>query len=172
MRAPISSLQRAVASMALVAIVALGCACGHGGHPPAQPAHEAAPAEVVTMAKATVEQWRQGYELRGIDALAKLYAHTPETVLVLDGMPVVGWPAIEQLVTAKLAHAKEVHVRLKDVAVVAYAPTVAGVTATMTREIGDGVTTVTENGALSLVLVRDAEGWKIVAEHYSYRRPS
>jgi ketosteroid isomerase-like protein len=169
MRAPISSLAVAIASIALVASLTLGCS--HHARP-AEPAHDATPAEVVSMAKATVEQWRQGYEVRGVDALAKLYAHTSETVLVLDGIAVIGWPAIAQLLTTKLAHAKEVHVRLKDVAVVSYAPTVAGVTATMTREIGDGVTTVSENGALTLVLQRDAEGWKIVAEHYSYRRPS
>ena len=147
-------------------------ACMHGTHP-AQPVHEAAPAEVVAMGKATVEQWRQAYEARSVDALAKLYAQNADTVLVLDGLPTFGWQAIEQTLRAKLAHAKQVHVRLKDLTVVSFAPTVAGVTATMTREIGDEVTTVTENGGLTLVLERDADGgWKIVSEHYSYRRPS
>jgi ketosteroid isomerase-like protein len=70
----------------------------------------------------------------------------------------------------RFAHAKEVHVHLKDVAVSSVAPTVAMVAATMTREIGDGVTTVTEAGALTLVLRKDADGWKIVLEHYSYKR--
>jgi ketosteroid isomerase-like protein len=42
----------------------------------------------------------------------------------------------------------------------------------MTREISDGITTVTENGALTLVFEKTHDGWQIVAEHYSYRRPS
>jgi ketosteroid isomerase-like protein len=151
--------------------LALTAACSHASHP-APPTREATPAEVVAMAKATVEQWRQAYEVRSIDALDKLYAQAPDTVLVLDGIPEHGWQTIEPILRTKLAHAKQIHVRLKDLTVEAYALTVAAATATMTREIGDDVTTVTENGALTLVLRRDADGWKIVYEHYSYRRPS
>ena len=151
--------------------IALIAACSHRSRP-AQAPHDTTPADVVDMAKSTVEQWRQAYELRSVDTLAKLYAQTPDTVLVIDGIPVFGWQAIEQVLRAKLAHAKQVHVRLKDITVAAYGPNVAGATATMTREIGDDVTTVTENGALTLVLRRDDDGWKIVSEHYSYRRPS
>lgn len=128
------------------------------------------PKEVVAAGRATVEQWRQAYEVRSFDALAKLYAHDAQLVIVLDGAPLVGWTAIGQLLQDRLAHAKEIHVRLKDVTVSSVAPTVATAAATMTREIGDGITTVTEAGALTLVLRKDADGWKIVLEHYSYKR--
>jgi len=44
--------------------------------------------------------------------------------------------------------------------------------ATMTRELTDGVTTVTEYGSLTLVFRKDPNaGWLIVGEHYSYKRP-
>ena len=43
-------------------------------------------------------------------------------------------------------------------------------TAVMTRELGDGVTTVTESGALTIVLRKDGDSWLIVTEHYSYKR--
>ncbi|HUJ59269.1 MAG TPA: nuclear transport factor 2 family protein [Kofleriaceae bacterium] len=139
----------------------------------AAPVSPPVPADVVQAAKATVEQWRQAYEVRSLDALAKLYVHDPSTVVVLDGTPIMGWSAIETALGDKLVHAKEIHVRLKDLAVTELAPTVACATATMTREIGDGITTVTENGALTLVLRRDDAdaSWRIAIEHYSYKRP-
>jgi ketosteroid isomerase-like protein len=157
--------------LVVVAIALAIVACSHSSKP-AEPPRAATPPEVVAMAKSTIEQWRAAYEARDMDALGKLYARTPDTVVALDGLPVIGWQAIEPVLRGKLSRAKQVHVRLKDLAVVSYAPTVAGATATMTREIGDDVTTVTENGALTLVLRRDVDGWKIVAEHYSYRRPT
>lgn len=154
--------------------VALALALVLAGCPRAKPAATtpATPADVVTAGKATVEQWRQAYEVRSFDALAKLYVHDLDTVVVVDGIPLQGWSAIEPVLKDKLSHAKEIHVRLKDVSVASLAPTVAGAVATMTREVSDGVTTVSENGALTLVLKHTADGWQIVAEHYSYRRPS
>jgi uncharacterized protein (TIGR02246 family) len=156
--------------------VALALAIAVAGCPRGKPAETtpvaATPTDVVAAAKAVVEQWRQAYEGRSFDAVAKLYVHTPDTVLVLDGIPMIGWSSIEPMLKDKLAHAKEIHVRLKDVSVTSFAPDVAGAVATMTREISDGVTTVTENGALTLVLKRTAGGWQITSEHYSYKRPS
>ena len=52
----------------------------------------------------------------------------------------------------RLARAKEIHVRLKDIQVMSLGDTAATATAAMTRELGDGVTTVTESGALTVVL--------------------
>ncbi len=154
-------------------LLALVLAAGCPGRSKAAPtiAHEDTPAEVVTAAKGAIESWRQAYELRSSDALAKLYAHEDDVVVVLDGQPLVGWGSVDLMLKDKLAHAKEIHVRLKDTKVKSLAPTIASAVATMTREIGDGVTTVTENGALTLVLRKDPDGWKIVLEHYSYRRP-
>jgi uncharacterized protein (TIGR02246 family) len=163
---------RHIVLAALALALVLGVGCRHGGKADATvPAADATPADVASAARATVEQWRQAYETRAFDALGKLYAHEADVVLVLDGQPMIGWAAIETQLKDKLAHAKEIRVRLKDVTVKLLAPSVASAVATMTREVGDGVTTVTENGALTLVLRKDADGWKIVVEHYSYRRP-
>jgi uncharacterized protein (TIGR02246 family) len=156
---------------ALVAAWLAVVACQHGKAAPAAPAQPATPADVVAAGRATIEQWRQAYEVRSADALAKLYAHDASLVFVQDGTPSVGWAAIEPVLKVRLGHAKDVHVRLKDLAVWSVGATAAVAAATMTREISDGTTTVTENGALTLVLRRDDDGWKIVVEHYSYKRP-
>jgi uncharacterized protein (TIGR02246 family) len=153
-------------SWALALVLAAGCP-----HPAPAPVRESTPADVVSAAKSAIEQWRQAYEVRSIDALAKLYAQEPDAVVVLDGQVLTGWNAISAMLKDKLAHAKEIRVRLKDVSVRSLAPTIASATATMNREMSDEVTTVTENGALTLTLRKDPDGWKIVVEHYSYRRP-
>src|SRR5207245_1506892 len=62
---------------------------------------------------------------------------------------------------------KEIHVRLKDVQVASRSLEIATVVATITRELSDGVTSVAETGALTLVVHRDPDGWRIVTEHYS-----
>ena len=136
------------------------------------PVAPSTPSEVTAAGKGAIEQWRQAYEVKSFDALAKLYVRSPDTVLVLDGVPMIGWKSIEPMLRDKLARAKEIHIRLKDVSVMSLAPTIASAVATMTREISDGITTVTENGALTLVFEKTHDGWQIVAEHYSYRRPS
>ena len=152
--------------------VCFAVACAHGKPvATAQTAHPATPEAVISDGKAAIEQWREAYEVRSLGALSPLYAHDAQVVVVTDGVPAVGWPQVQALLSERLARAKEVHVRLKDVAVTSLSPTVASALATMTREIGDGVTTVTENGTLTLVLRHDPDGWKIVVEHYSYRRP-
>lgn len=153
-----------------IALVVAGCPAPKGAD--TTPAGAATPKDVVTAARGTIEQWRQAYEVRSFDALAKLYVHGDDTVVVQDGVPLIGWSTIQAMLQDRLARAKDIHVRLKEVTVTSLAPTVASAVATMTREISDGVTTVTENGALTLVLLQTADGWKIVAEHYSYKRPS
>lgn len=159
---------RHVVALAL-AMVLTGCL---GKAEDTTPVAPATPTEVVAAGKGAIEQWRQAYEVKSFDALAKLYVRSPDTVLVLDGVPMIGWKSIEPMLRDKLARAKEIHIRLKDVSVMSLAPTIAGAVATMTREISDGITTVTENGALTLVFEKTHDGWQIVAEHYSYRRPS
>jgi ketosteroid isomerase-like protein len=161
---------RHIVLAALVALV-LGAACKHNKSAEATVPTSTAPKDVVEMARNAIEQWRQAYEARSLDALQKLYAHETDVVVVLDGQAMIGWPSVETMLKDKIARAKEIRVSLKDVTVKSLAPEAASAVATMTREIGDGVTTVTENGALTLVLRKDESGWKIVAEHYSYRRP-
>jgi ketosteroid isomerase-like protein len=129
------------------------------------------PKEVVTAVKATIEQWRQGYEVRSVDALAKLYAHDLDVVLVQEGLTMVGWSSVEAYLKDRIARAGEIHIRLKDIQVVALGLEAASAVATMTRELTDGTTTVSETGTLTLVLRRAPEGWLISSEHYSYKRP-
>jgi len=155
-----------------IAIALLAAGCPHGTATSTTPAGEAAPKDVVAAATGTIEQWRQAYEVRSFDALAKLYAHDLDLVVVQDGQPLMGWSTVEPALRDRLGKAKEIHVRLKDVTVASLGPTGAAALATMTREISDGVTTVTENGALTLVLRRGADGWQIIQEHYSFKRPS
>jgi len=130
------------------------------------------PKDVAVSARATVEQWRQAWEVRSVEALEKLYAHDLDVVLITEGLPLTGWSSIDATLKDKLARATTVRVTLKDVQVRAQSDGVATAIATMRREITDGATTTTENGTLSLVLRREGDSWVIAVEHYSYRRPS
>src|ERR1700733_10840610 len=101
----------------LIVIVALAAACAHGGHsaPPASaPGATAVPKDVVAAVRSILEQWRQAYEVRSEDALAKLYAHDGDLVVVLEGMPLVGWPAVEAALKDRVGHADEIHIRFAD----------------------------------------------------------
>ncbi len=135
------------------------------------PVKDLTPKQVIVATRGAIEQWRQAYEVRSMDALAKLYAHDIDTVLVQDGVTLIGWSSIEGTLKDRLARAKEIHIRLKEIQVEAVGAGGAFAVVRMTREVGDGVTTITENGALTLVFRKDPTGWLIVGEHYSYKRP-
>jgi ketosteroid isomerase-like protein len=128
------------------------------------------PKEVVAGARATIEQWRQAYQVRSFEALARLYDHTLDLVVVQDGQLLVGWTSVEGMLKDRFARFKDVQVRLKDIQVASLGPTSATATAAMTRELGDGITTISETGALTVVLRKEGDIWLIVAEHYSYKR--
>ena len=160
-------MRHAAIVVALVALVIGGCPRGKTESTPPRPA---TPKEVVASARATIEQWRQAYEVRSFEALAKLYAHDIDLVVVQDGVPTVGWNSVEAMLKDRLNRNKKIVIRLKDIQVSSLGATGATATAAMTREIGDEITTVTEGGALTIVLRRDGENWLIVAEHYSYKR--
>jgi ketosteroid isomerase-like protein len=133
---------------------------------------EQTPKEVTIATRGAIEQWRQAYEIRSIDALERLYSHDPDIVLVNDGVTLIGWSSVDGMLKDRIARAKEIHIRLKEVQVTSVAPTAAFGVATMTRELSDGITTVTEYGSLTLVFRKDPNaGWLIVGEHYSYKRP-
>jgi ketosteroid isomerase-like protein len=154
----------------VVALAILVAACSGGTRAPATPS-ATTPKEVVTAVKATIEQWRQGYEVRSIDALAKIYAHDLDVVVVQEGQTMVGWSSVEAYLKDRLARAGSIHIRLKDEQILALGLEAASAVATMTRELTDGTTTVTEQGTLTLVLRRTDAGWVISSEHYSYKRP-
>lgn len=155
------------AAIFVVALVIAGCTHGQSEARPTQPA---TPPEVLSAARGTIEQWRQAYQIKSFDVLSNLYAHEPQLVLVQDGRALVGWPSVEAMIKDRLARYLKIVIRLKDINVVALGATAATATAGMTRELGDEVTTVTESGALTMVLRRDGDQWVIVTEHYSYRR--
>jgi len=155
------------AAVLVVALVMAGCPRGGGD---TTPARVLTPKEVVAGARATIEQWRQAYEVRSLDTLTKLYAQNIDLVVVEGGTPYVGWSSVENMLKDRIVRYKEVHVRLKDIQVQSLASTAAVATAVMTRELGDGTTSVSEQGALTIVLRKDGESWLIVTEHYSYKR--
>ena len=155
------------AALLVVALVLAGCPRGGGD---TTPARTLTPKEVVAGARATIEQWRQAYEVRSFDALAKLYAHNIDLVVVQDGLPLVGWSSVEGMLKDRLARYKQIVVRLKDIQVQSIGTNAATATAAMTREQGDGITTVTEYGALTVVLRKEGDAWLIVSEHWSYKR--
>jgi uncharacterized protein (TIGR02246 family) len=155
------------AAIVLVALALAACPRGKADTTPSRPA---TPKEVVAAARATIEQWRQAYEVRSFEALAKLYSHDIDLVVVQDGVPLSGWSSVEAMLKDRVSRHKKVHVRLKDIQVQSLGPGAATATAAMTRELGDDITTVTEGGALTIVLRKEGDHWLIVTEHYSYRR--
>jgi ketosteroid isomerase-like protein len=146
--------------------------CGHGSRAVAAPAaaETAAPDDLVAAGKRVVEQYRQAYEVKSMDALAPLYAQGLDTVLVQQGKALFGWTAVEAHLKETVEGASAIHIRVGDVAVAAVGSDGAAVTAAMTREMTEGSTTVQESGILTLSLHRDGERWLIVAEHYSFAR--
>jgi len=155
------------AAIVVVALAMAGCPKGGGD---TTPARVLTPKEVVAGARATIEQWRQAFEVRSLEALTKLYAQNIDLVVVQDGVLLVGWSSVEGMLKDRINRYKEIHVRLKDIQVQSLGTNAATATAAMTRELGDGVTTITEQGALTVVLRKDADAWLIVSEHYSYKR--
>lgn len=165
------SLLAAVLSLGALGTLGMLTGCP-GSRAPAPAAPSAStPKEVVAAAKATIEQWRQAYEIRSVDALSRLYAHDVDLVVVQEGQTLLGWSSVEGYLKDRVARAGMIHIRLKEVQVISLASEVASAVATMTREVGDGTTTVTENGTLTLVLRKQAAAWVITSEHYSYKRP-
>ena len=144
-----------------------GCPRSGGDTTPARPL---TPKEVVAGARATIEQWRQAYQVRSFEALEKLYAHDVNLVVVQNGQQLVGWTSVEAMMKDRIERFPKITIRLKDIQVASLGPTAATATARMAREVGDEVTTVTESGALTVVLRKEADTWVIVAEHYSHKK--
>jgi ketosteroid isomerase-like protein len=170
-------MRPAAASFAAL-LLSLGLAVGLGGcrhgsravGAPAAAAESATPEDVVAAGKRVVEQYRQAYEVKSMDALVPLYSQGLDVVLVQQGKALFGWSAVEARLKETVEGASAIHIRLGDVAVAALGSDAASVTAAMTREISEGSTTVQESGLLTLALHRDGERWLIVAEHYSFAR--
>jgi ketosteroid isomerase-like protein len=172
------------AGFALLVVLAAGGCPPRAATPAAAQVAEPA-ADVLAKVLGTIEQWRQAYEVRSMDALARLYAHETGLTVITDGTLQVGWVSIEAALGARIAHATAIRVRIKDPQVTALGPAAAVATAVMAREVTEGATTAAENGVVTLVLRTSGgaapgspreglggdTGWVIVAEHYSYKRP-
>lgn len=153
--------------LGLALTVSAAGACARGGERGAQEPPSPAAAQQAGVLGA-LEQWRQAQEVRSLDGLAGVYATDDTLVLVQQGVATRGWASVSALLDRKLAAATSVRVRLAEVAV---APAGAGgavVNARMTRETSDGVSTLTEDGPLTLAMRLDGASWRIVAQHYSY----
>ncbi len=159
-----------IAHAVLVALALVSC--GHAAVPPAAAkTAETAPDKIAAAVRGAIEQWRQAYEVRSIEGLSKLYARDDsELVVVLEGVPMIGWASINADLADRINRAKQIHIRIKNVEVASPVPGIAIAIATMTREVSDGITAVTENGTVTLVFREADTGWLIVAEHYSYKR--
>lgn len=125
--------------------------------------------EVVAAARGVVEQWRQAWEVRSVEALGALYADAAEVVLVHQGRAHVGYRAVEAALAARLDGVTGMYVKLDDLQVWAVGDDAAVVSAAITREVSIGATTVKEQGAITMTLAAAADGrWEIVSEHYSF----
>jgi uncharacterized protein (TIGR02246 family) len=153
----------------LVLAFVLG-ACPRSKSDDTTPARPETPKEVIAAARGTIEKWRQAYQIRSFETLSTLYAHAGDLVVVQDGQQLVGWSSVEAMLKDRLERFPKITIRLKDIQVASLGPTAATATAGMTREVGDDTTTVTESGALMVVLRKEGDAWVIVAEHYSHKK--
>jgi ketosteroid isomerase-like protein len=116
----------------------------------------------------TAEAWKAAWESHDAATIGALYAHDLDVMVVDQGVAYRGWTAVETYLSTELGTATEIHLTLEDVIVTGLGSTGSVVTATLTKEMGDGVSVVKEKGALTLVLRATGDGWEIVSEHYSY----
>jgi ketosteroid isomerase-like protein len=157
--------------LGLVVLAVAACQHAQTAVPPAAPTPpRPLPREAVLQVKQVIEDWRKAYEKRDIEALEALYTHDDDTLVVADGVPYITWASVEPALKNRMAMQRELHIQLKEVQVSKLGPDAAAAVATMSRDSGDATTTVHEYGALSLALTKTDAGWKIAAEHYSYRR--
>jgi ketosteroid isomerase-like protein len=161
-------VRRAAVLAALVAVAAAAAGCPKPSCP--QTATTVGPAadDQVADVLRTIEQWRQAYEVRSTEALHALYDHGKSVAVVIQGVAVVGWDAVQADLDARLARASSIHLRIADIRV---SPVGGGAiaTASLSREITEGATSVADTGTLTLVFATDGDKLLIVAEHFSFR---
>ncbi len=155
-----------------VLLIATFCACNGKAKPqpvkPKQVVEKLAPEDVVTGVKRTVEQYRQAYEVRSLDALEPLYAKGEGIVITHQGKTHRGMSQVAAYLNKLLRRAQYIRMKTSAVTVIALGGQGAAVTATLNRAVGDGVTTVETTGTLTLALKRFQKRWVIVSEHFSY----
>ncbi|MEZ4367300.1 MAG: nuclear transport factor 2 family protein [Kofleriaceae bacterium] len=150
-------------ALALLASIVVGC----GGAAATSPAPAPVAADDVTAVLRVVERWRQAHEVRSLEALAPLYAHGKDLVVTRQGVPVVGWDAVERELRTRLESVTSLRLRL-DATRVEVVGGGAVVTAEVSREASGGATVVNEVGVVTLVIAPADEHGLIVSEHYSF----
>lgn len=159
---------RASTLFAFASMISLALACG-GRQPPPQPTAPPTPDDVVAAGGRLLDAYRAAYEQRSLEALAPLYVHGLDVVVTHQGQTHRGWTAVETYLDQFFTRATVVKTKAEDVKVTALGTDAATVTARLQRTYGDGVTSYTENGTLSLALIYVEGSWRILGEHYSYR---
>ena len=152
----------------IVAASLAGCGGGGGGAAATTPRSTADQVDPLAAVFRAVEQWRQGWQVRSLDALAPLYRQDDHTVIVYQGRPQQGWDAAQGWLRTQLARSATVHLRLEGGVVTTLGDDSATFAARMSRELSDGVVTTTDDGFVTFTFVRVDHAWQIVAEHYSY----
>jgi ketosteroid isomerase-like protein len=161
-------IRRLLIACWLCGLLVFGASCRSAPAPTAQETVPPTPAQVDSAVKSRIEQYRQGYEVRSLDALAPLYSQTEDLTVTVQGRTQHGWQAAQEQLATFLQKAVSVKVRMSELQVIALGDAGALATMTVHRSFGDGVTTVDEIGTLVLVFRRVKDEWFIVAEHYSY----
>ena len=157
-------------SAAFALFAAVGCKTAPAASP--QSIVPPTPTQVEAAVKSRIEQYRQGYEVRSLEALAGLYAHTDDLSMTVQGRTQHGWAQAQDAISAFMTKAVTIKVRVSDLQVIALGDAGALATMGLHRSFGDGVTTVDEVGTLLLVFRRVGDEWFIVAEHFSYAAPT
>src|SRR5689334_23178311 len=103
----------------LVVLALAGCPHSKSDATPPRPA---TPKEVIAAGRATIEQWRQAYQVRSLETLSKLYAHDNDVVVVQDGQQLVGWTSVESAIKDQLERHTKIVIRLKDMQVTGLGP--------------------------------------------------
>jgi ketosteroid isomerase-like protein len=159
-------MNRIVVVLAAASLALAGCgksSCPSGANEPGS-----APEDEVAAAQRAVEAWRAAWEARDADKLFALYDHDDALAVVTQGSAVIGWDTIKGHFSDRLSRAKDIRLKLSDIKVTPIGGGAVAV-ASLSREISDGVTSVTEHGTLTLAFDKDGERWLIVGEHYSFR---
>lgn len=152
----------------LVLLLALGACGSQAPLEPKEPMAAPLPEDVETGITGAIEQYRQSYQVRSPEALAALYDHSLDLVVVFQGRAHLGWSQVETFLQGRLQGASKVRMTIKDLHIQSLAPGSAVASAGLETTIGDEATSVTERGTLTLAF-RSVDGvWKIVSEHFSY----
>jgi ketosteroid isomerase-like protein len=161
-------MPRVLATFTALAIAVILGGCAGKSCPSGASEAGGAPDDEVAAAQRAVEAWRTAWEARDADQLFALYDHGDALAVVTQGSAVIGWDTIKAQFTERLGRAKGIRLKLNNVKV---SPVGAGAVAVaeLSREVSDGVTSVTDAGTLTLAFARDGERWVIVGEHYSFR---